>query len=235
MPLWLMGTVNVSCPYLKSLTMMRGSITLRLIVLQNVTKQASGTYSCEVSADQPNFSTGSKTFYLQVVDLPKTDPQINGLKSRYKLDESIDANCTSFGSDPAVNITWYLNGIPLNTSRTNYSEGLTVSVIGFNLSSTHFINDKLKIRCSVTLFDVYHRSCEKSVDLKKIKPNVYRYDVQGYSTNVADSRFDWDINQHQRPLDSSWIQMDAISVISYGKTNHYNIFATIFMVIIYFL
>lgn len=36
------------------------------IVLQNVTKQASGTYSCEVSADQPNFSTGSKTFYLQV-------------------------------------------------------------------------------------------------------------------------------------------------------------------------
>lgn len=54
---------------------------------------------------------------LQVVVLPRHDPHITGLKSRYRLDETLKANCTSKDSNPAANLTWLVNGYPVIADR----------------------------------------------------------------------------------------------------------------------
>ncbi|KAH1014005.1 hypothetical protein HUJ04_002912 [Dendroctonus ponderosae] len=80
------------------------------VVLEHVSKEISGIYSCEVTAEQPSFFTDMQSAELKVIDLPRKDPQINGLKTRYKLEETLKANCTSEGSHPAANLTWRING-----------------------------------------------------------------------------------------------------------------------------
>lgn len=62
------------------------------------------------SGDKPNTVT---IYCQQVIDLPRKDPQITGYKTRYKLDDLLKANCTSEGSQPPANLTWYINGIPV--------------------------------------------------------------------------------------------------------------------------
>ncbi|XP_026685041.1 uncharacterized protein LOC103516998 [Diaphorina citri] len=62
------------------------------VTLQNAPRELTGYYKCQVSADAPLFTTLEKS---QLVIVEK--------------DDLIRANCTSQGSDPAPNVTWYLN------------------------------------------------------------------------------------------------------------------------------
>ncbi|XP_050309506.1 uncharacterized protein LOC126745611 [Anthonomus grandis grandis] len=146
------------------------------VVLEKVTKEISGMYSCEVTADQPSFFTDIKTAELRVVDLPRHDPQITGLKTRYRLDETIKANCTSQGSYPAANLTWYINGIPLEEKYVQRYEPLmynedelvsALSTVKLKVVKHLFINGKMKLRCSATMHHLYHKSSEKSIELHK--------------------------------------------------------------------
>lgn len=52
-----------------------------------------------------------------MVVLPSHDPYISGLKTRYRLDETLKANCTSKDSRPATNLTWLVNGNPVKPDR----------------------------------------------------------------------------------------------------------------------
>ncbi|KAJ8921392.1 hypothetical protein NQ315_003008 [Exocentrus adspersus] len=80
------------------------------VVLEQVSRAISGPFSCEVTADQPSFFTDMKTADLEVVSLPKKDPYITGLRTRYKLGDVLRTNCTSEKSSPAANLAWYVNG-----------------------------------------------------------------------------------------------------------------------------
>lgn len=46
-------------------------------------------------------------------DLPKQVPVITGIQSRYTNGDTIQANCTSFNSKPAANLTWLINDVPV--------------------------------------------------------------------------------------------------------------------------
>ncbi|KAL1491236.1 hypothetical protein ABEB36_011862 [Hypothenemus hampei] len=98
---------------LRGLNVNEGESKDTQVVLEKVSQDISGMYSCEVTADQPSFFTDMRTSELKVIDLPKKDPQIDGLKTRYKLEDVLKANCCSEGSYPAANLTWYINGIPV--------------------------------------------------------------------------------------------------------------------------
>ncbi|KAL3272985.1 hypothetical protein HHI36_014442 [Cryptolaemus montrouzieri] len=93
--------------------------TATRIVLEKVSDDISGVFSCEVTADQPSFFTDMKASHLEVVELPREDPFIGGLKTKYRLGEMLRANCTSAGSFPASNLTWYVNDYPVDAARVH--------------------------------------------------------------------------------------------------------------------
>ncbi|XP_066138143.1 uncharacterized protein [Euwallacea fornicatus] len=146
------------------------------VVLERVSRDISGAYSCEVTADQPSFFTDLQTAELKVIDIPKKDPHIDGLKTRYKHDEILKANCTSEGSKPAANLTWYINGIPVEEKFVEhhmpslYNEDNLVSAhssIRMKIVRNMFQGGKMKLRCSATMHHLYHKSSEKSIELVK--------------------------------------------------------------------
>ncbi|XP_035772869.1 uncharacterized protein LOC118456325 [Anopheles albimanus] len=143
------------------------------LVLLDVSMASSGKYSCEVSADAPSFHTLIKTGDLEVCEVPKHVPTIHGIRSRYRIGDIIRGNCSSHNARPPANITWYINEAQANPSyiRTHKpfrerKSDLETSLVGihFVASSHHFINGKLKIRCTARIHDIYLQSTERSVD-----------------------------------------------------------------------
>ncbi|XP_065173665.1 uncharacterized protein [Atheta coriaria] len=142
------------------------------LTLDNVSMDNSGVYNCEISADAPSFFTGVQNGTLQVVEVPTHDPNITGLKHRYKIGETLKAQCTSRDSTPAANLTWMVNDEPAqathirhnHTKRIGYSNLYTAhSKLQLQITEDHFAHGKLKIRCIASMLNVYHQSSEKSV------------------------------------------------------------------------
>lgn len=48
--------------------------------------------------------------YLQVVIPPLDDPKIIDIQNRYRIGESLKAQCISRHSTPPTNLTWFVNG-----------------------------------------------------------------------------------------------------------------------------
>lgn len=156
------------------------------VVLEDVSVENSGSYRCEITADEPIFITGTRTAYLQVIEVPKSDPYITGLKHRYKIGDTLKAECFSKDSRPAANLTWLVNGFPVEPVRIrrhrphnpNSGHLLTAhSALRLPLTNNSFIKDRLKVRCVASMYNVYYRSSEKSVELEKPRRKHH-----GYST-----------------------------------------------------
>ncbi|KAG5882644.1 hypothetical protein JTB14_025117 [Gonioctena quinquepunctata] len=146
------------------------------VTLEHVTSSMSGKFSCEVTVDQPSFYTDMKTASLQVVDPPENNMSITGAKARYKLGDYLKATCTAGRSDPAVNLTWHRNGRPVEAHQVHkYKKNIegnytsSYSTIRFKIVEPLFENGLLKLRCSASLMNVWFRSAEKSIHLKKEK------------------------------------------------------------------
>ncbi|XP_031619175.1 fasciclin-3 isoform X2 [Contarinia nasturtii] len=149
------------------------------VSLSHVQPSASGKYSCEVSADAPSFHTEIATEALEVVDTPEHRPIVHGIKPRYRIGDSLRANCTSKNSKPAANLTWYINDIPPNplNVRTyrimrDHKTDLETSLTGiqFVITQQHFLNNKLKIRCTSQIHDLYSQKTEKVIEQERPKP-----------------------------------------------------------------
>ncbi|XP_058123699.1 uncharacterized protein LOC131293294 [Anopheles ziemanni] len=143
------------------------------LTLLGLVFQSSGKYSCEVSADAPSFHTMIVTGDLEVCEVPKHEPSIHGMRSRYRVGDIIRGNCTSHNSRPPANLTWFINEQQVNPSyiRTHrpYRERKTdletsLAGIHFVAGSHHFLNGKLKIRCMAKIHDIYQKSTERSID-----------------------------------------------------------------------
>ncbi|KAF2881250.1 hypothetical protein ILUMI_24930 [Ignelater luminosus] len=117
---------------------------------------------------------------LQVVEVPKEGPTIKGLKSRYRLNDTLKAECTSIRSHPAANLTWFVNDYPVDPvhirrSRAHSSpDGFYSARLGLRLiiSKQLFVNGRLRIRCLASMHDIYTRSSEVSVEIEKPKPRI---------------------------------------------------------------
>ncbi|KAB0794025.1 hypothetical protein PPYR_13645 [Photinus pyralis] len=150
------------------------------VVLDNVAIETSGKYSCEISADAPSFFTIDAFGLLQVVEVPKEGPIIKGLKSRYRLNDTLKAECTSIKSPPAANLTWFVNDfqvdpVHLRRNRAHPSpDGFYSPRLGLRLLITKqlFVNGRLRIRCLASMHDIYTKSSEVSVEIEKPK---FRY------------------------------------------------------------
>ncbi|KAF7279508.1 hypothetical protein GWI33_007090 [Rhynchophorus ferrugineus] len=164
--------------------------TERQIVLHNVSREMSGQFSCEVTADKPSFFMAMQTEELRVVDLPKKDPYLSGFKHRYYLmeDKTFHANCTSEDSYPAVNITWYINDIPIrppHVRKHQFHRGdllVVVSSLRHHLTKKFVSNGSMRVKCTANLYDVYVRSTEVDISLFKKRRKNHHPDYFPLST-----------------------------------------------------
>ncbi|XP_076752912.1 uncharacterized protein LOC143424623 [Xylocopa sonorina] len=156
-----------------NLTVKMGESNATQVTLANLELDATGTYSCEVSADAPSFYTAMVDGTINVVEIPSQRPSIHGLRRKYRINDMLRLNCTSGRSKPAANLTWYINDrqplksyvrtyTPLDTNESERR----VSQIGlqFLITHDHFAVGKLKIRCSASIYDIYWQSTEVSTE-----------------------------------------------------------------------
>ncbi|CAD7084656.1 unnamed protein product [Hermetia illucens] len=149
------------------------------VVIRSVTRSHSGSYMCEVSADAPLFHTESSSGTMLVADLPKSEPIITiqgmtGMESKRFVNrhETFKAHCTSGPSHPAVNFTWFVNGIKLPpthfglrdtndflnaVSMTESWSELLVQVDNHILTPS---NRKLIVRCETNIYSLYRGAAQ---------------------------------------------------------------------------
>lgn len=166
-----------------NLTVKKAESNATQVKLMNLELDAAGLYSCEVSADAPSFHTAIVDATMYVVELPSQGPSIHGLRRKYRIDDMLRLNCTSGRSKPAANLTWYINDQqPMKSYVRTYSHLDTnesewqISQIGLQFLITHdnFTNGKMKIRCSASIYDIYWKSTEISVE--EDRPSVIHYE-----------------------------------------------------------
>jgi len=149
------------------------------VTLMNLDLNATGEYSCEVSADAPSFHTAIVYATMHVAEFPTEMPKIHGLQRKYAIGETLRLNCSSARSNPAANLTWFVNDHqpqqsyvrtygPLDTNDSEWH----ISHVGlqFLVTDDHFTSGKLKIRCSASIYNIYWQSTEVSAE--EDKPRV---------------------------------------------------------------
>ncbi|KAG8199255.1 hypothetical protein JTE90_003682 [Oedothorax gibbosus] len=142
------------------------------VYLRHVDLNSAGTYRCEVSAEAPEFQTVGAEKEMKVFVLPTEGPSITGGRSKYKVGDIVDVNCTSSKSKPAATLRWYIND-ELATSElghqqqstTLHSDGLETSSLSLRFAATdsHFRRGSMKLKCTATISRVYTMSNEELV------------------------------------------------------------------------
>ncbi|XP_026823126.1 uncharacterized protein LOC113561104 [Rhopalosiphum maidis] len=167
--------------------------TAESVVLRPLELASSGKYRCEVSAEAPSFQTVTNHSSMLTVAPPDEGPRISGGQDRYKPGDTVNVNCTSGRSKPAVQLAWYINGEQVNSSYlrgpyTDYvgREGLMVTTLGlkFEAGMQHFrapgsgghqqhrnrLDRDMKLKCVATLGTVYWKSKEQSALAHRPRP-----------------------------------------------------------------
>ncbi|CAK1601221.1 unnamed protein product [Parnassius mnemosyne] len=138
------------------------------LTIQAATRTANGRYTCEVSADAPSFQTAQVHALMYVVDLPKSGPEMQGLKQYYRPGMKLKVECVSHNSLPAANLSFFINSEPAHKQHVwhrvgpaNGSLWNAYSTIQFVVQKHHFIRGKMKIRCTANIYSIYLKSNEQ--------------------------------------------------------------------------
>ncbi|RZF39343.1 hypothetical protein LSTR_LSTR000864 [Laodelphax striatellus] len=152
----------------------------------------SGRYSCEVSADAPSFHTALVSADMVVAVVPQTLPELSGVRPRYRVGDKLQGVCTSRRSKPAANLTWGLNGQPVDASHKTVYRIIAEpggdletaeSRLELRLERRHFGDSgRLKVRCTASIHSVYWRTTENSAEEERPRAAVMA------TSNDIDSR-----------------------------------------------
>ncbi|XP_068086942.1 cell adhesion molecule 2 [Anabrus simplex] len=138
------------------------------VLLRNVSLKTSGLYRCEVSAEAPSFTSVHGEGRMEVVSLPKENPEITGEERLYQVGDVISLNCTSDSSFPPAVIRWYINDEPVSPDFETEvdSQGLysSISTLQFKVEPKHFVDGRMKVRCVSTVSTETDNVLEHSVE-----------------------------------------------------------------------
>jgi len=143
------------------------------VLLENVQVKQSGTYLCEVTVT-PGYYALMQFANMTVVDLPEDGPTIETPRKQYQVGETADLMCIAQTSNPATNLSWYINGEPANdVYLRRYSSTKTSPPklgLSFPLTSNHFVNNnnRVQLKCLASIARFYWKSAE--VTLLQEKP-----------------------------------------------------------------
>ncbi|XP_066591260.1 uncharacterized protein [Prorops nasuta] len=138
------------------------------VVLKDVQPNHSGKYRCEVSAESPSFITVMVSGYMHVVNLPDGDPEVHIEKPRYAVGDTVRGNCSVPVGSPPANLTWTVNGVPVNSSflinatasKLGDNQRMTIAGLDFEIIPDSFSNGKLFIICRATVFHLYQKKAD---------------------------------------------------------------------------
>ncbi|KAF6203929.1 hypothetical protein GE061_002267 [Apolygus lucorum] len=139
-----------------------------VVTLNNVQRELSGNYKCEVSADAPSFHTIIQESHVTVVEEPQDLPSITVEKHKYTYGEKIRANCSSRSSFPAANLTFFINDKEVGnndfTSHTLFikseGNGLETALLALVTTAVPMIfpEGRLQLSCLASQFNLYRQS-----------------------------------------------------------------------------
>ncbi|BES97225.1 IG [Nesidiocoris tenuis] len=139
-----------------------------VVTLNNVQRELSGVYKCEVSADAPSFHTIIQESQVTVVVEPLDLPTISIEKLKYTYGEKIKANCSSRSSFPAANLTFLINEKEVGnndfTSHTLFikseTDGLETARLALVTTAVPslFPEGRLQLSCLAWQFNLYRQS-----------------------------------------------------------------------------
>ncbi|XP_033208434.1 uncharacterized protein LOC117167539 isoform X2 [Belonocnema kinseyi] len=149
--------------------------TMNDVMLLNVSRNQSGPYKCEASEELPTLETRAQQAHMMVVDVPETDPTIQAERHRLPSVDILRANCTSGASFPAPNITWTLNGKPLDSKRMDFKleprkiaiqeeKIMTRSSLELKILPGLFQDSRIRLRCFANILPpVYQATAELEI------------------------------------------------------------------------
>ncbi|KAK1134603.1 hypothetical protein K0M31_007385 [Melipona bicolor] len=148
------------------------------VVLRDLQPNYTGKYLCEVSGDSPSFTTLVDVGYMHVANLPKGDPQVRFEKIRYAVGDTVRGNCTVPSGNPPANVTWTVNGVPVNSSFImNVTDKLgdnqqlmSIAGLDFEIIPDSFSNGRLHIVCNANVFHLYKKQAD--VRLMEERPRL---------------------------------------------------------------
>ncbi|KFB47674.1 AGAP001658-PA-like protein [Anopheles sinensis] len=165
------------------------------VTLRGVTRDLTGQFQCEVSEDAPLFHTDIRQARMQVVELPKEDPQMQLDKTHITTLDSFRSVCTVGTSFPAANITWYINskrihrtpyqrityrsyeGTPTFSSLEMFPHSQVLQDIYQSMPPFH---TSLTVMCEISILHIYTKSVQQRIlvsDLvTTISPNLLGLD-----------------------------------------------------------
>nr|XP_023026619.1 uncharacterized protein LOC111514591 isoform X2 [Leptinotarsa decemlineata] len=165
----------------------------REVTLTNVERDTAGEFKCEVTADAPLFHTDIRMAKLLVAEIPEDGPVLKVEIQKITPGAELKANCTTPGSYPAMNVSWYINDIEM---RSSFDVHIQKSIVHFDalpgletVQSTIiarttpdlFKNSKLKLRCLATMFTLYTSSRE--AEIQEDAPKLALIMVQNAHSN----------------------------------------------------
>ncbi|XP_066253810.1 uncharacterized protein [Euwallacea similis] len=187
------------------------------VVLLDVHSSATGRYKCEVSTDAPNFYTKFSTSLIYVVDVPEEDPIMEVDKVSTGLSNIIKANCTTPPSFPAMNVTWYINGIKVKESESKFvsldpvysfstngkAPHMTISHIVKEIDDNMFQAGVIKVQCISSLFNLY--KSENVRYIEDYRPQPWPSSVIGPTNGVQGISVFWVIWVQSMSLYGFWV------------------------------
>ncbi|XP_020278707.1 uncharacterized protein LOC109852190 isoform X2 [Pseudomyrmex gracilis] len=155
------------------------------VTLYDVDFYLAGTFSCEVTADAPTFSTLADSKNLTVVSLPSGRPVIAAERNRYVAGDTLRANCSLPSSKPPAHLTFMLNNMPVEPTARNQEtkddEGTQWSEIGLTLQPFHYVNGYLNLRCIAQIPGIYLANSELQLGSSMREPVPERVTSEGNS------------------------------------------------------
>ncbi|XP_059611092.1 uncharacterized protein LOC132258014 [Phlebotomus argentipes] len=100
------------------------------VTIRSLTRNHTGTYQCEVSADAPLFHTEHQSAKMMVARLPESQPVMSlfGVTADpagrrvVQHGDRFKASCISGPSYPPVNFTWRINGVKYPSSTSGFRD-----------------------------------------------------------------------------------------------------------------
>ncbi|CAO1440882.1 unnamed protein product [Diamesa hyperborea] len=148
------------------------------INLEQLNKQSSGSYRCEISGDAPEFKLSHETANMTVAVLPRHDPIIVGIERNYYEGDFLFGNCTSDLSSPKPNLAWYINNEKAPTDLLQPVHENKIEAYGFDLS---YRSLEIRFRIDKTRFEFIntgkiHMKCVSQIMELPSQIRVSNYD-----------------------------------------------------------
>ncbi|XP_043214876.1 uncharacterized protein LOC122378183 [Amphibalanus amphitrite] len=145
------------------------------LTLMSLEISSSGSYGCSATSVKNSVTSGNKTLFVMAP--PTTDPVLSGLKKTDWIPNGLlEINCTAGKSLPAANITWSVDGKPVERNRlieypTEVDEdGLETSRLGLSIQLGHDIrNEIIYVTCDAVVEKTVTQPTEKHSTLHRLR------------------------------------------------------------------